>query len=276
MTSVIRTLAVLSFVIACHACLLAPANAQQTQAELRQRVDRMVRSGMIHLEQPVFEMTDQELLYHFPKQLEIDEQDMDLMAMPLEFQLRVASIRRYRLQSQQQRDFWVPVLNRVENEIGSMLQIIKAANKNRDDQLRDLSAVADRIDGIFSTELDVLAKREGKQRARKKRGIFAGIRQMKIRTELGAECKYMSEGQWVLHAVVQNGKLPLWQDTKWLNAGAGAPFQVGERTRFMVKWNDGSETSVGVAAVGSLSEVWTLVFRRRGGFNWELERGQNK
>ena len=187
----------------------------------------------------------------------VPDDDSNPYETALSAQLTVAAIRQHRMGSARQRQFWEPVLAKVEDEIAGMLGDIRAG--------RSAATRSARIDEIYATELKELAKANGKTGASPIAEAMVYL--IKVRTQPAeAEVKYMAAGPWLMIQVFQNDE-PDWDHRAWKTAPADGGVSVGQLTRFAVKWDDGRVRN-GTVEIRDTKQK-TLVVSKSRGFAWE-------
>jgi hypothetical protein len=200
-----------------------------TQEALRRHVERLARSGEIKLPEPTFSAEDDMLWYNL-KPIAFSEDPYDLV---ISAQVTASAIRAYRLREPEQREFWLPVLDRVEDEIARMLKDIEAGGSGKQQ--------SERIERIYQTELNRRARALGMKGA----GIKTEVEVIAISVLLNppeGEVKYMAAGPWMM-IWFRTGEEPAWDHTEWKTAPAGGAVRVGQVTRFAARWDDGAKRS---------------------------------
>jgi hypothetical protein len=164
------------------------------------------------------------------------EENLDPYQIALHEQLVVLAIRRTRSTTKQRR-FWEPVLERVEARIARMIEIGNASEGalNQDQQGQMLDEM-DKIHDIYYTELNRVAKENGKQGAEPQamhRPYFVTL----LTDPPGGTIQRIAAGRWSMYQfMTKRGRQivrPAWER---LMAGENMLFG---KNWFMVEWPDG-------------------------------------
>lgn len=218
-----------------------------TYQRFRERVREMIRAGKIPLEEPRFDWNAGDYLVceipsPVPSECMGETDRLQEYSMPLSRQISVEAIRHFRTKNNPRaRAFWDQVLPQVELLIESMFIQIRDSKPGQEDQLsKSLFEVERRISQLYETELNRLARQNGKKGMNWIRyQCYASIATCRI-VPANATCKYMAAGPWLLEQVI-NDRVPDWNYRGWLTAPNPGPLETANVTRVWVRWEDGRE-----------------------------------
>ncbi len=161
------------------------------------------------------------------------------------------------MNNRQQREFWTPVLTEVEGEIAALNAIARRTDDNA-----DVLQITERINSIYQTHLDRLAKQQGREGA--SLASVAGATTLTVDLPEGGEAKYMSHGKYLVYMAYAQGQAPDWLASDWTDALPGAIIGVASLSYFIAKWPDGYERRYKVQPPQSSRN--NLRLRRSGAF----------
>jgi hypothetical protein len=236
--------------------------------EFIRRVERLTSSGKLSLPEPEFDWRGATLRYRLEPALVPNIYDDPNEAVLAELST-IQAIRTYRMRSDTQREFWRPLLTEVEGKVSVMIQEIQAGQKTQEELVDALLDHERSISDLYQTRLDSLAKDDGKRGAEPKgRQHETQLYEISIRmVPPQGELKYMAAGRWLMLLLRNDNREPDWSDSTWSTAAQGGTIQLGQMTRFAVRWPDGASraATMGVEKMGGM----ILVASKRFGFRWE-------
>lgn len=214
---------------------LPVALGQITQPDLRAYTEKSIANGDVEFKPPKFKWDDHGVRYH------LGEYDLDLpmaktlMAMPLREQFVVTGIRRHRTQSQQRR-FWRPVLEQVEEEIAKMLKIVQNNDMADDVKEQETHAVGERIASIYFNALDKLAQERGGRANRI--GVPCAAHVTAVNTiPKTVHLARIGAGEWSFYQYFKD-KAPV-QEPQWESLPTGQGILLYGKNWIHAKWPDG-------------------------------------
>ena len=206
------------------------------QAQLREVAQRALEGDEVLISEPVIRVENGQLGYYLGgAQIDLEvNPDSDptapanLMQIPLDNQLRVEVIRKYRFQ--RNADFWRRVFKQVEGVIAQQIAVVENTQQPNEARLDKLREMSDSIWEIYQREMDVLAR----QRNLVATALAAGAG--------GPSVTLVTEPEggdiFLVHAVeARLAKLanrpPKWQKVTDPNA-----VQVGGKYWYSLRWGD--------------------------------------
>ena len=219
-----------------------------TYKELRAFADYGVRRGILELGRPEFEYRPTTLHYHFgnPEISPIWPNDFEqrIRSIPLEHQLRVNTIRQHR-RRQNQRQFWDPVLRRVERIISQMLATLNSGDLQGEELETAILNHARRIDRLYESELDRIARFGGRTEGahRYKEVMQVVHRSTKLSTQPPTgRIHYMTAGAWELYRFMryERGRID-YRQPNWIVVSQNQVERMAGKYWFRIVWADGTD-----------------------------------
>ncbi len=226
--------------------ILAPsmhsADAQTTQADLRAYTEYAARTGKVSLPRPRLDWDRDPLVYVFDDTIPVDLLDAErttVLDAPLNAQFTVTAIRTYR-DTPRQRQFWTPVLGRVEAEITEMLNVINEGEVKGNELRELLQEKSNDIAEIYSKELDRLAKANGKRGAVTEYRIAFHFVDLAT-NPVGGTISYMPAGRWNLYLfMTQRRNRPDYPKPNWITIRQTEDVPLAGKNWFSIKWPNGA------------------------------------
>jgi hypothetical protein len=180
------------------------------------------------------------LVYRFDDLLPVgDEESIAFIDIPLNAQFTVTSIRTHR-NTPQQRQFWEPVLRRVEAKIAEMLSIISEGEVEGEEIRRLLQGKSFDIAEIYGQELDRMAKANDKEGAVTE--MRTVVRYVNLTTSpAGGLIRYMPAGRWSLYLfMTQQRNRRDYPEPEWTTLRQTEAVPLAGKNWFSITWPNGA------------------------------------
>ena len=149
--------------------LVSVAAVDRAQALTYPELQRIARaaldSGEVEADEPILRVQDGTLSYFLGGAGYVLDPNFGagpLSNFPLESQLRIEVIRKYRVQAKN-RNFWEPVFARVEPLVAKQLAVLQAENLSREQKFQQLMNLKGSIDHVYDLAMADHARRRGLQ-----------------------------------------------------------------------------------------------------------------
>lgn len=213
----------------------SPAGAIEL-AQLRDVAQRALESDEVLISEPVIRVENGQLSYYLGgAQLEFEfnpdtdpEAPSNLMQIPMNNQLRVEVIRKYRYQ--RNADFWRQTFQLVEGVIAQQIAVAEDAQQPSEARLEKLRDMTGKIWEIYQVQMDALARRSNLEATALAAG--AGEPSITLVTEpRGGEI-------YLVHAVEARLAKLANRQPKWQLVTNPESLQLGGKYWYSIRWGD--------------------------------------
>jgi hypothetical protein len=227
----------------------------------RDRVFKAVESGEVDVAEPHLDWEGDVLAYSLGAFTDRDPQDP--FSIPFSEMLRIAAIRKYQMQTAEQRKVWKKAIPEVEQRIKKMVDLVNSTRISEEELDAQLNTLSSEIEKIYHKHLSDWASTRN-MKAFPVDGA-AALPEITIRNgeQSSMQAKYMSAGAYLMH-LTRHKKEPNFEDTKWTPVARGGTISVGAKTCIYARWADGQEY-----LIKNLEIEGSVLVITKNGFDWQ-------